>query len=382
MNTDELIFLGNDYRSKDQYDLALKSYGQAFLEDPNNIHAWNNYGNVLREIGEPLRAIPFLEHAVALNPDFVTAHFNLAIAHLLSGNYKPGWEKYEWRWRYEHLDGTLPQLDKPQWDGQSLEGKTLLIISEQGYGDCIQFFRFVNHVKTTNTKIKFLTMPGLVTLFQDHPALEVVTNDYDLLGDYDYWVPIMSLPKILSITLENLPYNSKYIYTALSNTNKWRDVLGPKKGLRIGICYSGRRDNWVNRYKGVPLEFFTLLTKKFPEAEWINLQVEPVDNEERILKDNHVRCFDGGIQNWYDTAGLIHNLDIVVSIDTSVAHLAGAMGVPTFIPLTKFAVDWRWGIKSNLTPWYPTVRLFRQKEFGNWSEVFNDIEKYIKMFKL
>ena len=382
MTPDELIFLGNDFRSKDQYDLALKHYAQAFVEDRNNIHAWNNYGNVLREIGEPKKAIPFLQHAIAIDPDFVTAHFNLAVAYLLDGQYTEGWDKYEWRWRYEHLNGTLPKLTKPRWTGQSLNGKTVLVISEQGFGDCIQFARFFSDLIKKNASIKYLTMASLTRLFTSNTLVQKVTHSYEAIGDFDYWIPMMSLPSVLNVTFENLAHSSRYIQTSNENTQKWRSILGPKKGIRIGICYSGRRDNWVNKYKGVPIAHFMALVQKFPDHEWINLQVEPANNEEQTLKDNNVRCFDGMIQDWHDTAGLLSNLDIVISIDTSVAHLAGAMSIPTYIPLTKFAVDWRWGLMNDTTPWYPTVRLFRQEDFGNWTTVFDKIANTVQIFKL
>lgn len=382
MNADLYVHQGNQLRNQDRYNDALKCYGEAFLLEHNNKHAWNNYGNVLREIGEPGRAIPFLQQAIALDPEFVTANFNLAIANLLNGNYKDGFAQYEWRWQYEHLQGTLPNLDRPRWNGESLQGKTILVISEQGFGDCIQFSRFFLDLINRQATIKFITMPGLVPLFQPSFALKTVTSDYTQVGEYDYWTPMMSLPSLLNVTLENLPHNSRYIQTPIENYTKWRNILGPKTGMRIGICYSGRRDNWVNRYKGVPIEYLIELVELFPQHEWINLQVEPTADEEILLHKNNIRCFPGMIQNWHDTAGLVHNLDLVISIDTSIAHLAGAMGITTYIPLTRFAVDWRWGVKGNTTPWYPTARLFRQLEFGDWKQVFNELAQTINLFKL
>ena len=139
MKSDLLVAQGNEFRSRDQYQEALRCYAEAYAEDPNNKHAWNNYGNVLREIGEPKRAIPFLQHACELDPTFVTAQFNIAIAALLDNNYELGWQQYEWRWQYEHLAGTLPTLTAPRWTGQDIQGKTILIIGEQGFGDIIQF---------------------------------------------------------------------------------------------------------------------------------------------------------------------------------------------------------------------------------------------------
>jgi hypothetical protein len=152
--------------------------------------------------------------------------------------------------------------------------------------------------------------------------------------------------------------------------------------MRIGVCWSGRKDNWVNKYKGVPVEYFVELANKFPQHDWISLQAEAYDHEDEKIKNSTIKTFPGTVNTWADTAGLVHHLDLVISIDTSVAHLAGAMGRPTWIPLTKFAVDWRWGLGVNRTPWYPSAMLFRQPDFGEWTDVFTNIERYLKLFKI
>ena len=382
MNSHELVNQGNHYRAQDQYDKALECYATAFVIDPENIHAWNNYGNVLREVGEPKRARPFLQHAIALDPNFVTAHFNLAIADLLAGNYKDGFDGYEWRWHYEHLAGTLPVLPKPQWDGSLLKDKTILLTSEQGFGDTIQFIRFVQPLHRQGARIKLHTLTGLVPLFAGSFVFDQVTDNIDDVGDYDVWLPLMSLPRLLKTTLSNLPHELFYIEALSDNQRKWADLLGPKTKMRIGVCWSGRKDNWTNRYKGVPVDYITDLAKSFPEHEWINLQVETTELEQNALDTTNIRQLPGTIQHWADTAGLVHHLDLVISVDTSVAHLAGAMGRTTWIPLTKFAVDWRWQVNTDLSPWYPSARLFRQPEFGNWTSVFEAIKKYLSFFKI
>lgn len=191
MDTHQLVLQGNHNRNEDKYSDALRCYAESFLIDHGNKHAWNNYGNVLREIGEPTRAVPFLEHAIAIDPDFVTAHFNLAIAHLLAGNYTQGWQKYEWRWRYEHLDGTLPKLPKPRWTGQDLKDKTILVLQEQGFGDIIMMSRFLHDLYLKGCKIKFQVLPGLVRMFKPSFVIDAVSHDIEELGDYDYWTPIM-----------------------------------------------------------------------------------------------------------------------------------------------------------------------------------------------
>lgn len=382
MNSDQLVHLGNDYRSKDQYNDALKYYAQAFVNDPLNVDAWNNYGNVLREIGEPKRAKPFLEHACVVKPDFVTAQFNLSIAALLAGDYDYGWKQYEWRWQYEHLAGTKPQTSRPEWQGEDLKGKTILVWAEQGLGDTIQFSRFLYDLHVKGAEILFVCMSGLVPLFQPSYVIKQCTDDPNTLGDFDYWIPMMSLPRVLGVTLENIRHDLSYVESQTEYISQWSERLGPKNNMRIGVCWSGRKDNWVNKYKGVPVEYFVELANKFPQHDWISLQAEAYDHEDEKIKNSNIKTFPGTINTWADTAGLVHHLDLVISIDTSVAHLAGAMGRPTWIPLTKFAVDWRWGLGVNRTPWYPSAMLFRQSDFGEWTDVFTSMERYLKLFKI
>lgn len=382
MNSHQLVNQGNELRSQDQYHEALKCYAQAFVDDPENKDAWNNYGNVLREIGEPKRAIPFLQHACALDPNFVTAQFNIAIAALLAGDYKLGFDQYEWRWQYEHLANTKPKYTQPEWQGENLQGKTILVQAEQGFGDVIQFSRFLYDLHIRGAEILLLCMTGLVPLFQPSYVVKQCTANPDALGDFDYWVSIMSLPRILGITLDNIRHDLSYIQSQPEYIDTWAEKLGKKTAMRIGICWSGRRDNWVNRYKGVPVEHFVSLIKQYPQHEWISLQAEVYESEQDALSHTPIKSFPGSIQTWADTAGLVHHLDLVISVDTSIAHLSASMGRPTWMPLTKFAVDWRWGTSGNQTPWYPSMQLFRQQNFGDWPEVFAKISKFIDYYKV
>lgn len=382
MKSDLLVAQGNEFRSRDQYQEALRCYAEAYAEDPNNKHAWNNYGNVLREIGEPKRAIPFLQHACELDPTFVTAQFNIAIAALLDNNYELGWQQYEWRWQYEHLAGTLPTLTAPRWTGQDIQGKTILIIGEQGFGDIIQFSRFILDVCDLGANIIFQCLPGLVPLFQHGDAMKKVISQIEDAGDYDYWIPLMSVPGVLKVNIQNLQHFQYYLKAESDNILEWQQRLGPKQKTRVGIAWSGRTDNWVNQYKQIPVKVVADLISRHPEIEWISLQVEASDEVTKSLNAVGLKTYPGTIKDWGDTAGLVHHLDLIISADTSIAHLAGAMGRETWIPLTKFAVDWRWGVTENTTPWYPTAKLIRQPDFGDWKSVINRISKFLQIFKI
>lgn len=382
MNTNELIDQGNNFRANRQPLQALASYAQAFVQDPDSAAAWNNYGNVLRECGQPARSIPFLQHSLVLAPTHITSRFNLAVSLLAMGDYTNGWPAYEARWQYEHLDGTLPQYSQPRWTGQDLKDKTILIQGEQGHGDNIQFIRFAVNLHSMGAKVKLKVTDGLIPLLQDHTVIKEVFGYADDPGDFDYWVPIMSIPGVLKITLADLPRQVNYISVNQDLQQVWLQKLGPKTKMRIGFAWSGRRDAWLNTHKGMPFETMVDLIKRNPQYEWVNLQVDATQDECTKLAEVGVKMYPGSIQNFVDTAALIMAMDVVVSVDTAVAHLSAALGRPTWIALNWFAACWRWLTVRDDSPWYSTVRLFRQPSMDDWSSVVNKVEQYLSWMKV
>jgi len=378
MNADQLVHTGNDFRNSTQPDKALACYAQAFVLDPTNIHAWNNYGNTLRELGEPKRAIPFLQHAIALDPTDVTANFNLAVAYLLAGDLDKGFDQYEWRWQYEHLAGQLPQLAKPKWNGESLENKTILITSEQGLGDQMQFARYIKNLRQAGAKVIFQVTEGLGELFLTNSLIYQLITDISQAEEYDYWLPIMSLGKMFKTVEHELGYITAHPMLV----NDWNAVLGIKKQMRIGICWSGRKDSWINQHKSIPVEKIMDLVNLNPDIEWISLQAEATEQENAIIANSPVKVFPGLIRHWADTAGLVHHLDMVISVDTAIAHLAGSMGKQLWMPLNKYAIDWRYLTDTNTSAWYPTARLFRQPAIGDWDSVIIAINKFLEKVKI
>jgi hypothetical protein len=383
MNVDNLIQEGNNARANHDPAAAIRCYAQAFVEDPDNSAAFNNYGNVLREMGFPTRAVPFLDHARILDPNSITAKFNLSVAHLLSGNYEQGWPLYESRWQYEHLADTKPKLPKPEWTGEDLNGKTLLIIGEQGLGDQIQFIRFLGDLHHLGVKIRLHVSPGLKPLFESSSELLLsVTSDGDNLGEFDYWTMMMSLPYRLGIKLSDLTPHLQYIIPDQTATSEWSKRLGPKNKMRIGFVWSGRRDSWINQHKSIPFDKIVSLIEQNPQYQWINLQVDCSKEEGDKLVEIGAQCFPGTIRNFSDTAALVANLDLVISVDTAVAHLAGAMGRPTWIPLNSYGPCWRWLLNRDDSPWYPSVRLFRQPAYRDWDSVMKKISQFLSWFKV
>ncbi len=381
METELLIAQGNTHRERHQPDLALACYAQAFVQDHTSASAFNNYGNVLREMGFPDRAQPFLEHAMRIDPSNEIARFNLAVCLLLQGNYQQGWPAYEDRWTFEHLKDALPKLPKPRWTGQDLAGKTVLVISEQGLGDTVQFSRFCVNLVGLGARVVLVVDPALVTVLDASDQLQTIAFNTQLPA-YDYWTPIMSVPGILGITLDKLPAPLSYITADQKLTAEWQQRMGLKKRLRVGFSWSGRRDTWIHQHKSVPFRQMTELIRYNPDYEWVNLQIDATDEESQALQQLGCATYPGTIGCVADSAALITCMDVVISVDTLVSHLSAAMGKPTWIMLNHYGVDWRWLLNRANSPWYPTAKLFRQPGIGNWGPVITEITRYLKLFKI
>jgi hypothetical protein len=382
MNSNELIEQGNQLRAEQEPEQALACYAQAFVADPDSAAAFNNYGNVMRELGHPARAIPFLQHAAVLDPKNITTRFNLAVTYLLKGDYAQGWPAYEARWDYEHLAGTEPKFSQPRWCGEELAGKTILVVGEQGHGDNIQFVRFLWNLHAQGARVKLQVTDGLVPLLSLGGIISQVGRYTDDMGEFDLWVPIMSIPGILGITLDTLPKVQSYLNADPVTVRAWQQVLGPKTRMRVGFCWSGRTDSWLNQHKAVPFESMLELIKSTPEYEWINLQVDASAEQDAELAAAGVTCYPGSVHSFADTAALMQNLDVVVGVDTAVSHLAAALGRPTWIMLNAYATDWRWLMDRDSSPWYSTARLFRQPRRGDWASVTRKVAQYLSWFKV
>ena len=379
---EQLIDQGNNFRANNQPGNALQCYAQAFVLNPDSFSAWNNYGNVIRECGQPARGIPFLQHALLLDPNNVTAQFNLAVCYLMIGDYARGWPAYECRWNYEHLAGTLPQYPQPRWTGQDLKGKTILVQGEQGHGDNIQFVRFLHNLHVLGAKVKLKVTDGLVPLLAPSSIIERVMGYNDDPGEFDYWIPIMSIPSVIGVTLENLARQVSYLDINMNMQQQWLQILGPKTKMRVGFSWSGRRDAWLNQHKGMPFETMLEMIKSNPQYEWINLQIDATPEESAALTDAGVRQFPGAIRNFQDTAALVMAMDVVVTVDTAIAHLSGALGRPTWIMLNWFASCWRWLANRDDCPWYSTARIFRQPAMGDWASVTKKVSQFLSWMKV
>ena len=383
--TEQLIAQGNTYREQHLPEQALQQYAVAMATDRGSSGAFNNYGNVLREIGDPVGAVPFLQRAIQLDPANVTHHFNLSVAYLLSGDYVRGWPAYEARHNFEHLKGTIPNYTWPVWNGEDLNGKTIFIRGEQGHGDIIQFVRFIQNLKNIGATVTVQVTDGLIPLIQSSEigrGVRVIGYNEPPGDAFDYWLPIMSLPGKLNVRVDNLPTVIQYLNPDPALVADWRRNLGVKNRLRVGFAWSGRRDSWINQHKGMPFATMLSLIQSHADYEWYNLQTDCTAEEEKELVSAGVRCFPGGVNTFADTAALVANLDVVVSVDTATAHLAAALGKPTWIMLNNYAPCWRWLLNRDDTPWYATARLFRQPQMGDWATVVERIRLHLRLFKI
>ena len=207
-------------------------------------------------------------------------------------------------------------------------------------------------------------------------------DQLDNVGEFDYWIPIMSIPTVIGVTLENLAKQVSYLSVDMTKQQEWLQILGPKTKMRVGFAWSGRRDSWLNQHKSMPFEKMLQLIKNNPQYEWVNLQTDASAEETQQLADAGVKIFPGTIQHFRDTAALLMAMDVVISVDTAIAHLSGALGRPTWIALNWFATCWRWLTVREDSPWYSTARLFRQPKMDDWDSVTKKIEQYLSWFKV
>jgi hypothetical protein len=382
MNTQQLIEQGNQLRAEHEPEQALKCYAQVLVEDPDNAAAFCNYGNVMRELGHPQRAIPFLQNSILLDPSNITTQFNLAVAYLLSGDYQRGWTQYETRWKFEHLAGTEPKFTQPRWRGEDIRDKTILVVGEQGHGDCIQFSRFIFNLHALGAKVKLQVTDGLIPLLGNSGMIQQIGRYSDDMGEFDYWVPIMSIPGILGVTVDNVPRIQSYLTASQELVQAWQKRLGSKTRMRVGFSWSGRKDSWIHQHKSVPFSVILDMIKTNPQYDWINLQVDASPEEEAQLSEVGVTRYPGTITSFADTAALMMHMDVVVSVDTAISHLAGALGRPTWIMLNQYGLDWRWLLHRDDSPWYTTARLFRQPARGDWTSVTKKISQFLSWFKV
>ena len=374
---ESLIGRGACYRNIGKYKEAAIDFGNAFLLNPNHSHAYSNYGNSLREFGRPDLAISFLEIATKLNPEAMDIRLNLSVSHLLNGDYNKGWEYYDARWYYESSQSFKPNYPGTEYDGsQDISDKIVYVYGEQGLGDQIQFSRYINLIKQKAHKVIFLCRKPLLQFFKyNFPDVEVIDN-LDNPVQYHYHVPLMSLPKIFGTVVDNIPYSEKYLSADDNTIKKWHKKLGPKNKTRVGICWSPTKVAYISRFRRMNLQEMLVINN--PNIELYNLCYETTDEEKELMRQHGVIDFSNELGDFMDVGGLVSNLDLVITVDTVTSHLAGSLGIPTWVTLPDYAMDWRWLLDRTDSPFYSCIRLFRQKGDNTWGPVMQEIRQLLE----
>jgi tetratricopeptide (TPR) repeat protein len=352
---------------------ALAAFDRCLALGPDNEAAYVNRGATLQESGLVSEAAECYRKAIALKPDFAEAHYNLSHASLALGDFSSGWSEHEWRW---HAKGGAIYREKRNfaeslWLGKEpIAGNTILLYAEQGLGDCLQFCRYAELVAKLGPRVVLEVPRPLVTLLTNLPGAAEVVAFGDLLPAFDVQCPLMSLPLAFGTELKTIPSASGYLKSDPSKVAAWRERLGLKQRPRVGLSWSGNRAFGTNRKRHFALSrFVPFLPEDF---DYFCVQTDIPASDHETLEKSKIFRSDTDLRDFSDTAALCECMDLLISVDTSVAHLAAALGKPTWIMLA-FAADWRWLTDRDDSPWYASARLFRQKTDGAWEDVFERV---------
>jgi len=346
---------------------AAEEYRRTTQANPNDALAFNDLGNTLRELGRNGEALEAYGRALRLNPELAEAHFSRSFVLLLLGEYAAGWKDYEWRWRIPAFNAPARRFAQPIWDGREIAGGTILLHSEQGLGDTLQFARYAPLVALRCAQVVFECQTELKGLVQSVAGVQRVVAQGEVLPAFAAHAPLMSLPGIFGTTLESVPWNGPYVHADAGRVALWRDTMPQDHArLRVGLVWAGRPQQWDDRKRSIALSMLAPLASA-SGVTFYSLQ-KGAASTEAAAPPAGMKLVDlsARLQDFSDTASLASLLDLVITVDTSVAHLAGAMGLPVWV-LTAHAPDWRYHIGREDNPWYPTMRLFRQERDGDWS---------------
>ncbi len=344
---------------------AAEQYRQATRADPGDALAFNDLGNTLRELGRHGEALEAFSRAIALDPGLAQAHFSRSFVLLLQGDYAAGWREYDWRWRLPAFNAPVRRFAEPVWDGRALPEGAVLLHAEQGLGDTLQFARYASLVAARCRAVILESQRELASLMQGVPGVSRVVARGDPLPPFDAHAPLMSLPGVFGTTLESIPWSGPYVRADADRASRW-DLDAYGTGLRVGLVWAGRPQQWDDRKRSLSLAQLAPLGAA-GGVTFFSLQVGEAAAQ-AAAPPAGMRLVDltSRIADFSDTAALVSRLDLVVTIDTSVAHLAGAMGAPVWV-LVAHAPDWRYHLAREDQPWYPSMRLFRQARDGDWT---------------
>jgi tetratricopeptide (TPR) repeat protein len=370
--------MGNVLQDLGRHNDAIANYRRALDIKPDH-PAQNNLGMALRELNRHEEAVSCFEMAQAIKPDYVDAHVNEGLVRLALGDYATGWKKYAWRRLTANFSQGRKNPPRPLWLGQwNVSGKTLLLHGEQGLGDTIQFCRYVPYVAQQGARIILAVQRPLASLMTGLAGVAVLRAQGETIPPFDGYCPLPSLPLAFKTTLESIPGNVPYLSAPLDRIERWRPIFHAIGRPRIGLMWAGAGGTAHNQRRSIPLELFVPLLQ-LADLNFIALQKELPDGDAGLLHSSRMTGFLGERQaDLADTAAMISMLDLVITVDTSIAHLAGALGKPVWV-LLPFSADWRWLRARNDSPWYPSARLFRQPAPGDWQDVVMQVERSLQL---
>lgn len=345
---------------------AIACYRQAIALEPQFADAYNNLGVALADLRRYDEAIAAYEQSIAIDPQYADAQWNLAICRLLLGDFARGWAGYEWRWQQEQVARFKREYPQPLWRGnEALAGKTVLLYAEQGLGDMLQFCRYASRVAALGAQVVLEAPPALQAVLSTLSGVAQVVAQGTTLPPFDLHCPVTSLPLAVHTTADTIPREVPYLDADPGRAAQWQARLGAKTKPRVGIAWSGNLLPDPNR----SMALADALALVCEGIELISLQKEVRAADAGLLAaSNTLRHYGDSLRDFADTAALVEAMDLVISIDTSVAHLAGAMGKPLWVML-PYNPDWRWMVDREDCLWYPTARLFRQTAVARWSDV-------------
>ncbi len=366
---------GNILRQLNRFTEALAGHDRALAADPNFVQAHVNRANVLTDLARHAEALTGYDAALALREDMPEAHFGKALTLLRLGDFARGWREYEWRWQSRT---TVALLDEPRnfaaplWLGQApLEGRTILLHGEQGLGDRIQFSRYAALLKHRGARVLLEVPKPLARLFTRLAGVDELYVAEGALPNFDFHCPLMSLPLAFATRLDSVPDSVPYLSCEPTLAASWRSRLGLRSRPRVGLAWSGNPQNSNDRNRSIPL---SRLAAALPDGfDYFSLHREvPASDAQLLRASRSIRDLGDQQQDFSDAAALCDCMDVIISVDTSLAHLAGALGKPTWV-LLSFNADWRWLVERADTPWYPTMRLYRQPLGGDWGTVLERV---------
>jgi tetratricopeptide (TPR) repeat protein len=352
-------------RDEDMMPEAIACCRRALEQQPDNADVVTNLAVCLHLAGQYEEAFPCFERAIALKPDHHEARFNLSLLALLRGDYARGFEEYEKRWHLVEVQ--KPTFTQPQWQGEPLDGKTILLHAEQGLGDTIQCLRYVPLVAARGGRVIVRLERTLVRLAAGLPDKVVITPTSAPLPAFDVWCAMFSLPRIFGTRLDSIPATTPYLGVRAAIAERWRQRLQNLSGLKVGLVWAGSPRHVNDFRRSIDLARLKPVLD-VAGVSFVSLQLGPRGADLAALPAGTIMAPAAELKDFAETAGAILNLDLVIAVDTSVVHLTGALGKPVWMML-PFSPDWRWLLDRADSPWYPTLRLYRQRRPGDWDEV-------------